>query len=138
MGAGQLFQELVWLQFKGKQKERNKEVEIPRAKILDMLWDCAKEQNCRGGETTARASQSVFRESVGLMVYTRWEHRDGLAGHPPGASAFAVRQGKTCQPCPGVVSEKKPWKTQSRQFLKHFKTTEPFFQVNHVTAASQA
>lgn len=48
LGAGQLFQELVWLQLRGKQERKNKEVGIPRAEIPDMPWGSAKEQNCKG------------------------------------------------------------------------------------------
>lgn len=44
-GLGSSFRNLCGYSLEGNKKERNKEVGIPRAEILDMLWGCAKEQN---------------------------------------------------------------------------------------------
>lgn len=104
MGAGQLFQEPVWLQLRGKQ-ERNEEVGISRAEILDMHWDYAKEQKSRGGETSGKGtqicSQGVCRAHGMLGGNTGRDLAPHLA-----ASAFVAGQGKL--PCPGVGSGKKP------------------------------
>lgn len=68
-GLGSSFRNLCGYSLEANKKERNKEVGIPRAEILDMQWGCAKEQNGRGGEMPARASQICPQESVRIMVY---------------------------------------------------------------------
>lgn len=43
---------------------------IPRAEILDMPWDCAKEWKSRGRETPGKESpRSVLSELIGRMAY---------------------------------------------------------------------
>lgn len=138
MGAGQLFPELVWLQFRGKQKERNEEVGIPRAEILDMPWDSAKEQNWRGGGLQQGHTRSVLRDSA-VSWSTRWGHREGLSTHLAPQLLLSDR-GKPASHALECCLGRSPGKTQSRQIFFFFLiyTTEPFLQVNHVTAASKA
>lgn len=108
MGAGQLFQELVRLQLReANKKERNKEVGIPRAEIPDMPWDCAKEQNRRGRETPARASQMCPQ---GIHRVYR-----ALGGNTWGLG-FCCQRGVNLPAMPwSGVWEKAPGKTQHRQ-----------------------
>lgn len=68
-GLGSSFRNLCGRSLEGNKKERNKEVGIPRAEIFDMPVGLCQGQDCRGGETPARAPQVCPHESVGLMEY---------------------------------------------------------------------
>ena len=61
---GSSFRNSCGFSLEGNKKERNKEVGIPRAEILDRPWDCAKAWRCRGGATPARASE-ICPEGIG-------------------------------------------------------------------------